>query len=117
MGHGDDLDHIRTMIDTFLHHGLERLQRISTLDIVVRTDEYRTVFMSGCTHTLRHLLLRLYLHIHISRPCLDGTHQPLLGDLHGLDLTALLRHLRICQLLLSHLRDAACRHQRNIAGK
>ena len=116
-GCGHDLDHIGTMINTFLHHGLERLKRIRTLEIVVRTDEHGTALVGGTSHPLGHLFLRLDLHIHISRTGLDCPQKPLFRHLHGLDLTALLRKALQRRLRRSHLTYAAGRHQRHVGGE
>ena len=84
-----DLDHVRTMVHTLLHDRLQRLERISALEIVVRPDEYGTVFMRGLTHPLGHLLLRLELHIDVPCTGLYGPYEPFLRNLHRLDLAAL----------------------------
>ena len=117
MSHGHDLDHIRTMVDTFLHHGLERLEGIRALEIVERTDEDRAVLMGAGTHALRHLLLRLELHIDETGTRLDGPYEPFLRNLHSLYLSALLRQILQRRLSSGHLRYTAGRHQRHIGGK
>ena len=116
MCRGHDLDHIRTMIHALLHDRLERLERIRALEIVVRPDEYGTVFMGGLTHPLRHLLLRLKLHIDISRAGLNRPHEPFLRDLHRLDLTALRGHCGVLQrrFVFSGFRYTAGRHKRDV---
>ena len=35
LGQGDDLDHVRTVIDAFLHDGLESFERVGSFEIVV----------------------------------------------------------------------------------
>ena len=70
--------------------------------------------MGGAADPLGHLLLRLDLHVHIACARLDGSDEPLFGDLHRLDLTC-----RVCQALqrrfiLRHLSNTACSHQRHI---
>ena len=117
MSSSHDLDHIRTMIDTFLHHSLQSLERISALEIVVRPDEHRTVLVSGLTDTLRHLLLRLKFHIHISRTCLNSLQEAFFRNLHRTDETALLGAVGKRRICLCHLLDAAGRHKRNIRRK
>ena len=72
----------------------------------------------GCaTDALRHLLLRLDLHVDISGTGLDGSYEPFLGHLHGLYLTALLREILQRRLLCSNLAYAAGCNERNVRGK
>ena len=47
-----DLDHVSAMIHALLHDCLESLERICTLEIMVRPDEDGTVFMCGLTNSL-----------------------------------------------------------------
>ena len=105
------------MVDTFLHDCLESLQRVCPFEIMVRTDENGATLMGSRAHSLGHLLLCFYLHIHISCTGLDGTYQPLFRYLHGLDLAALLRQSLKSGLRSSHFSHAACSYQRHIRRK
>ena len=70
--------------------------------------------MSCLAHSLGHLLLRLNLHVHITRTCLDRPDKLALGDLHSPDLSALLRQILQRLSSISHLGNTARCHQRNI---
>ena len=59
--------------------------------------------MCGAADSLGHLLLRLYLHVHITRTGLDGPDEPLFGDLHRLDLTRRVRQILERRIVLRHL--------------
>ena len=108
------LDHIRTMINTFLHHSLQSLERISALEIVVRPDKDGSIFMGCLTDALRHLLLSLKLHIHITCTSLNRLQKTFFCNLHCTDETTLLRAFSKRRIRLSHLLDTAGRHQRHI---
>ena len=114
-----DLYHIRAVIYALLYNGLECLKRIRTLEIVIRPDEHSAVFVSRLTHPLGHLLLSLYLHIHIPGSSLDGPDQPPFSDLHRLYLAALGCHFLALErgLILRCLADAAGSHKRDIRRK
>ena len=70
--------------------------------------------MSRLTHPLGHLLLRLELHIHISRTRFDRADQLPLSNLHSPDLSALLRQILQRLSSISHLGNTARCHQRHI---
>ena len=59
--------------------------------------------MCGAADSLGHLLLRLYLHVHVACARLNGSDEPLFGDLHRLDLTRRVRQILERRLVLRHL--------------
>ena len=73
LGQGNDLYHVRTVIDAFLHDGLESFERVGSLEVVVRPYKDRAVFVGRLPYPLGHLLLSLDLHIDISCTRLDGS--------------------------------------------
>ena len=119
MSHGHDLDHIGSMIYTFLDYGLKGLHRRGAIKIMIRPDKDRTVFMSCLTHPLGHLLLRFEFDIHIARSSLYCPDQPAFCKLHRLDLTTLSGHSRILErrFIAHDLSYTACRHQRDIESE
>ena len=70
--------------------------------------------MSRLTHPLGHLLLSLYLHIHIPGSGLDGPDQSPFSDLHRLYLPALLRQFLQRRLHSCDLAYTACGHKREV---
>ena len=105
------------MIETFLHHRLQCLHRVGSLEIVVGSNEYSAVFMCGAPYPLGHLLRCLNLNIDITRSGLYRPDQPLLSNLHRLDLAGLRGKFLQGSLVTHHLRYAAGRHKRNIRGE
>ena len=70
--------------------------------------------MCRLTHPLGHLLLSLYLHIHIPGSGLDGPDQSPFSDLHRLYLPALLRQFLQRRLHSCDLAYTACGHKREV---
>ena len=104
------------MVTALLNHAMELLQRLSSLEIMIRTDEHRTAFMSDIADSLRHLLLRLDLNVHISCTCLNCADQFPFSNLHSLYLTALLRHRRVLEsrIVLHHIRHTTGSDERHV---
>ena len=86
---------------------------------MVGPDEYGSIFVSGLTHSLGHLFLRLDLHVHITRAGFDRPDQALLRHLHCLDLTAQRGQFRLLQRRFagSQLADTAGSNQRNVRSE
>ena len=107
------------MIIALLHNSLERLHRIRTIEIMVRTDEHSTTLMRHITHPRGHLLRRLNLHIHIPRTSLNSLAKSLLSNLRRLDLLALRSQTLILERRLrSHkISQTTCSHKRHIRSK
>ena len=119
MSDSHHLHKISTMIEALLNDSLERLHRIRTLEIMVRTNEHSATLMRHITHPLGHLLRSLNLHIHIPRASLDSLAKPLLSDLRSLDLPTLRSQALILKRRLrSHkISQTTCSHERHIRSK